>query len=122
AWYEITPPAENYQERVYFHDVKTQKNGKVVIGIYHAKPELEPNFYGVYIKYKKLQLPQLVQWKMLGTGEYVIGLEPCNAGVLGRDETEKRGKMDYLKAGETRTHELEIGIIDEKIRKIFEKL
>ncbi len=120
AWYEITPPAENYQERVYFHDVQTQKNGDVVIGIYHKKPKFESNFYGVYIKYKKAQLPKLVQWKMLGAGEYVIGLEPCNAGVLGRDETEKRGEMDYLKAGETRTHELEIGVIDEKTRKFFE--
>ena len=58
---------------------------------------------------------------MLGAGEYVIGLEPCNAGVLGRDETERRGEMDYLKAGESRTHEVEIGVIDEKTRNFFEK-
>jgi len=119
AWYEITQPVENYQERVYFHDVKAHKNGEVVIGIYHEKPKLEEKFYGIYIKYKKSQLPKLVQWKMLGTGEYVIGLEPCNAGVLGRDETERKGELDYLKPGEVRTHELEIGIIDAKKKEIF---
>jgi len=122
AWYEITPPEENYQERVYFHDVKTQKNGEVIIGVYNAEQELEQNFYGVYIKYKKAQLPKLVQWKMLGTGEYVIGLEPCNAGVLGKDETEKRGEMDYLQPGETRIHELEIGIINQQVSGYFSNL
>ncbi len=120
-WYAITSPELDYQERVYFHDVKTQTNGDVVIGIFNPAIEIDSEFYGVYIKYKKSQLPKLVQWKMLGAGEYVIGLEPCNAGVLGRDETEKRGEMDYLQAGEVRIHELEIGIIDGKMKKYFEK-
>lgn len=122
AWYEITSPAQNYQERVYFHDVKAQSNGEVVIGIYHKEPKLSENFHGVYIKYNKKQLPKLVQWKMLGTGEYVIGLEPCNAGVLGRDETERRGELDYLTPGETRIHELEMGIINRESKKYFEKI
>ncbi len=122
AWYEITPPAANYQERVYFHDVNSQKNGEVIIGIYHPKQALAEDFYGAYIKYNKNQLPKLVQWKMLGTGEYVVGLEPCNAGVLGRDETERCGELDYLQPGEARIHELEFGIVNERTKKIFEKI
>ncbi len=120
-WFEITAPEVDYLERVYFHDVKTQKDGSVIVGVFHSKPMLVPDFYGVYIKYKKSQLPKLVQWKMLGAGEYVIGLEPCNAGVLGRDETEKRGELEYLQPGEVRKHEIEIGVIDTKLSNYFQK-
>lgn len=99
-----------------------QKDGSVIVGVFHNEPILLPKFFGVYIKYKKTQLPKLVQWKMLGAGEYVIGLEPCNAGVLGRDETEKRGELKYLQPYELRKHELEIGVIDDKLQNYFQNI
>ncbi|MCX8065701.1 MAG: aldose 1-epimerase family protein [Candidatus Hydrogenedentes bacterium] len=119
-WYEITPPAEGYSERVYFHTLDNSLD-ETIIGIYqsHTTEEIERNFHGVYVKYSPKKLPKLVQWKMLGVGEYVIGLEPSNAGVLGRDETERRGEMDYLYPGEIRTFELEIGIIDDGVAESY---
>lgn len=81
---------------------------------------LAPDFYGVYIKYKKLQFPKLARWKMLGAEEYVIGPEPCNSEVLGRDETEKRGELEYLQPGKVRKHKFEPGVIDSKLSNYFQ--
>lgn len=30
-----TAPKVDYQERVYFHDAKQQKDGNVIIGVFH---------------------------------------------------------------------------------------
>lgn len=120
-WHEITSPAEEYSERVYFHTLDESLE-EAVIGIFHPVSLIDEDFRGVYIKYNPMKLPKLVQWKMLGAGEYVIGLEPSNAGVLGRDETERRGEMDYLMPGEIRTYELEIGVIERNLEDYFNQL
>ena len=120
-WYVITSPADEYPERVYFHTVEENLD-EVTIGIYHPEKLFEEDFRGVYIKYNPKKLPKLVQWKMLGAGEYVIGLEPSTAGVLGRDETERRGEMDYLLPGEVRTYKVEIGVITSSMESYFARL
>ena len=68
--------------------------------------------FGAYVRFRKSQLPFLVEWKMLGRGHYVVGLEPCNAPVLSRRELRTRGQLPILQPGECRTIGLEIGVAD----------
>ena len=60
---------------------------------------------------------------MLGEGTYVIGMEPANALVIGRDKERKWGTLQYIFPQEHRRFELEIGImVGEEIRSFKEKV
>lgn len=58
-------------------------------------------------------LPYLFQWKMLGQGTYVLGLEPANSGVIqGRPTARDRGDLPILQPGEARDYRLSFEVID----------
>ena len=65
------------------------------VGLRNAQQHL-----GVEITYDKKVLDHFVQWKMLGKGEYAIGLEPCNATIDGRADARENGSLKYLAPGE----------------------
>jgi hypothetical protein len=65
----------------------------------------------VYVKYNKKELPRFVQWKQMGEQDYVIGFEPCNCGVEGRQIDEELGLLHTLEACESKTVALEFGVI-----------
>ena len=67
---------------------------------------------GFYVKFKKETLPYLSQWKMIGEGEYVLGIEPGNCLPEGRPKEREAGRLVTLKPGESRKMVLEIGIVD----------
>jgi hypothetical protein len=50
-------------------------------------------------------LPNLIQWKMMGAGAYVTGLEPSNCDVGGRaaELESENGPHCVLQPGESRT-------------------
>ena len=55
--------------------------------------------FGFYVKYNKSELPEFTQWKMNGTREYVVGMEPANCRVEGRDKERERGHAAVPEAG-----------------------
>jgi len=52
----------------------------------------------------------LVQWKMMGRGAYVTGLEPSNCKVGGRAEELASGPHCVLDGGESRSFEVRIRV------------
>ena len=56
------------------------------------------------------QLPRLWQWRMLGPGMYLTGLEPANGTVVGRAATRAEGPLDVLDPGATRAFDLRIEV------------
>ena len=96
-------------ERVYFHDLAPGGDGRVGAALVNETLEL-----GLYVKWPKRQLPCFTQWKQLGMGEYVVGLEPGNCQPIGRIEQRKRGSLEVIKPGEQRRFELEIGVLPDR--------
>ena len=105
-YHQMQVPFKGEPEHLFFHDFKTDEFGMTCCGI--INPDLE---FGVYLKYNKTQLPKFSQWKMMGESEYVVGLEPGNCNPIGRVEARKNGSIEYLKPGEKKEIELEIGIL-----------
>jgi len=66
---------------------------------------------GVYVRYHKSQLPRFIEWKMMGEGTYVVGLEPANCLVEGRDKERERGTLQFIEPGGRRHYETEIGVL-----------
>lgn len=103
-------PTEGYKERCYYHDMATDKDGFVYAALINKNMPGGEQF-GFYTKYNKQELPEFTQWKMNGTREYVVGMEPANCRVEGRDKERARGALQFLEVGEQRSYKVEIGVL-----------
>ncbi len=106
---EMQPPTPDYNEKVYFHRLATEPDGKVTTAL--VNPELDGG-YGVYCTFNQKELPYFIEWKMMDAGTYVVGMEPANALVLGRATERAAGRLQFLEGGEVREYHLEIGVVD----------
>jgi hypothetical protein len=103
---QIQAPTKGEPEHLFFHDFKTDEKGMTSCGIINHDLE-----FGVYLKYPKKHLPKFTQWKLMAEAEYVVGMEPGNCNPIGRAEARKNGTLEYLKPGERKEIDLEIGIL-----------
>ncbi len=115
-------PTEDYSEQVFYHDLKADKDGNTCAALINEELGL-----GVVIRINKNQLSNFTQWKQMGEGEYVLGMEPCNCQVGGRADSRAKGVLEYLEPGEVRTFRTEIEILDgageiDRLKKEIEKL
>ena len=104
-------PVEGYAEQCFFHEMAADDEGYVTALLANRGFDGGRGL-GAYLRYRQDTLPRFTQWKMVGQGEYVTGLEPANCLVEGRDIDRERGILQFLEPGETRTYELEIGVVD----------
>jgi hypothetical protein len=102
----LSAPVPGYKEKCYFHEMATGPGGVVKAAI--ANRALG---HAAYVRYQKSQLPNFTEWKMMGQGNYVIGMEPANCLVMGRADERARGTLQFLEPGERREYELEIGVL-----------
>ena len=68
---------------------------------------------GLAIHFRPAQLPALFNWRMLGYGTYVMGMEPANCPTVeGRIAAEQRGTLPMLEPNETRDYDLRFEVLD----------
>jgi hypothetical protein len=67
---------------------------------------------GLVLHFNRRQLSHFTQWKQMGEGEYVMGLEPCNCFVDGRTAPRNRNVIDSLEPGEMRRFDITLEILD----------
>ena len=85
-------PTKGYREKVYYHEVPAAAEAEVRL--------VNPAGWGVKITYSHDTLTELTQWKMMGQGDYVMGIEPGNCRVSGRAEERKAGRLKILAPGQ----------------------
>ena len=116
-------PIEDYQEQCFYHDMAADDDGFVTLLLVNRAFDGGWGL-GIYLRYRQAELPSFIQWKMVGAGTYVTGLEPANCPVEGRDKVRARGNLQFLEPGEQREYMVEIGVlagnaeIDEVVAKI----
>ncbi len=93
---KMEKPQAGYEEMCYYH---TLNEGRVSA----YNPEIKKC---AEIIFDVSELPYFVEWKMMGEHDYVLGLEPGNCLPDGRDVMRKKGMLEFLKPGETKTHHL----------------
>jgi hypothetical protein len=107
-WDKLQPPTAGYREQVFRHVLAADEGGKVHV-------ELKNPALGIGLRwtYDKASLPHLFQWKMMGEGTYVLGIEPGNcSGVEGRAIARQRDNLPHLEPGESRNYTLEVKVIE----------
>ncbi len=102
-------PTPGYKEKVYYRDVPAGADGFARVGVVNRSLETP---LGVAVAFRKRELPELIQWKMMGAGHYVCGIEPANCRVGGRAEERARGGLVELDPGESRDSEVRIEVLD----------
>lgn len=115
-------PIKGFKEQCYFHDIEADEDGNSNIAI------VNKNFnngegIGIWMKFKKNTLPIMTQWKQMGMGEYVCGIEPCNSPVGGRKAEREKGTLKFIEPGESVDFRLEFNILksNEDINKFKKK-
>ena len=103
------PPTKDYKEKVFFLDLKADKNGMTKIVLIN-----EAMGIGIYEKFNKNQLPKFTEWKMMGQSEYVLGLEPGTAVPNGRKWVREQGELMLIQPGEVKTFSIELGVLENK--------
>jgi hypothetical protein len=103
-------PTSGYREKVYYHDLASSEDGMTRAAVMN-RSYCGGRGIGVYVAYSKRQLPVLVEWKMMGKGHYVVGMEPANCFTEGRKVARERGTLKYLCPGERAEYHLEIGVL-----------
>lgn len=111
-------PTHGYSEQVFYHDLKADDKNKTFAALVNPSKEV-----GIAIRFDKSQLCRLTQWKQMGEGEYVLGLEPSNCHVEGRAKAREDGSLEFIKPGEIRRFDIEIQVLDgiDEINKLSEQ-
>jgi hypothetical protein len=104
-WMHFQTPTPGYREQVYYHDLPADQDGWAGMQVVNRARHLKLD-----VRFLKTTLPNLVEWKMMGQGTYVLGLEPANCHVTGRSHERERGTLQFLQAGEQREFWVEISI------------
>jgi hypothetical protein len=105
TWNRCRKPARNYDEQVFYHDLKADNDGNTSAALINEALNM-----GLAIHFNKKQLFNFTQWKQMGEGEYVMGLEPCNCFVDGRTAPRNEHVIDRLEPGDARHFDITIEI------------
>lgn len=101
------PPSADWRATVLVHRLRAGPDGWATTAFVNRRLGL-----GLYIKQRPEQLKWLWQWKQLGLGTYVGGVEPANCFGRGRADDRQRGTLEFLSPGEQRAVSLEVGVLD----------
>lgn len=100
----VSAPIDGADEELYLHRMQGDRAAAV---LYNKQLAL-----GVYVAFDTDTLPNMLEWKMMKSHDYALGLEPCNTCGLNRDAATEQGKIAVVPAyGQVETH-LEIGVLD----------
>lgn len=101
----FTAPTSGFKALVYEHRV----SGDTPQTVRLSNPIFGPTGgIGIGVTYDPIQLPRLWQWRMLGEGMYLIGIEPANCGIRGRATERADDAVDVVLPGEHRRFDLTV--------------
>ncbi len=98
-------PQKDWQLQGFELDMAAEPDGSVPVGIVNR------DNFGVYVVYNQKQFPHYLEWRMMGEGQYAVGIEPCT-NTFGRDIARQLGQLITLQPGDKRIYETEVGILD----------
>lgn len=100
-------PSPGYSEQVFYHNLKSDQSGDTSVALINKKLGI-----GAALHFNKNQLFNFTQWKQMGEGEYVMGMEPGNCYVGGRLDPRNKATMEFLEPGEIRNFDITIELLN----------
>lgn len=88
---KITAPVDGFKEQVFFHMLDGNENGNATVRVINPHLEMMAE-----LNYSLANLPILVEWKSMKSGDYVLGMEPSNSFINGRVEERRNGTLKKI--------------------------
>ncbi len=106
------PPQRGWAEQNYWHSVRPDQHGYCQVAIVNEALRLPfAQGIGVALRWRRDQLWNLVEWKQLGEGDYVVAIEPANCHTLGRCREREIGTLQHIAPGEVREFEVDFTVL-----------
>ena len=102
---DFEPPVPGEEERVFFQKMKQEFRAELV------SPEIGVR---MTMTWSGDTLPILSEWRSMAAGDYVLGLEPCNCYIMGRNRERENGTLPVLGPFEEVRHRVTIEFTEEK--------
>ncbi|MFI5042449.1 MAG: DUF4432 family protein, partial [Acidimicrobiales bacterium] len=102
----LTGPVPDAVEACFEHELRADHDGRAWAGIINPERGI-----GVYQAFPLAAFPHHTVWRMLGEGTYACALEPSTNRDAGRWDAIERGELQWLRPGERRGYDLEIGAL-----------
>lgn len=102
-WNTLEKPQGGFEEQCYSHIFDNTPN----IAIFN-----EEIGSGLQMTFDQNSLNYFTQWKLMGERDYVLGLEPGNTHVLGRDVMRQEKNLKVLEAGEKVTYQVKFQVLE----------
>jgi hypothetical protein len=102
-------PQKDWVQQTFEHTMAAEPDGCVPVAI--VNPRLGASGQALYVVYNRNQMPNYIEWRMMGEGQYAVGIEPCTNG-FGRDAVRQAGELIVLQPGDERVYDLEVGVLD----------
>lgn len=104
--WSLSDPVHGFQEQVFFHELDSRYE-ECTVTVYNRRLA-----FGLYLKFPVRDFPHICHWKMMGEGDYVLGIEPCTVPPIGRARAAGRGILPMLDPLQERHFHLEIGVVE----------
>jgi hypothetical protein len=106
----VTAPRDEYREQVFYHDLEPDAEGHVHVAVVNQAFDYDRGL-AVALRYRAADYPNLIEWKMMKAGTYVLGIEPANCLVGGRVAQRQAGTLRMLQPGQSTTYRIEAAIL-----------
>lgn len=103
----MSEPANGFKEQVFYCKLHGDAQGDTSVLVSNSGLKL-----AVLLRFNIDQLNWVAIWKSMAEGDYALGIEPCNSHGRGRAAAKEDGILHYIKAGETKQHEICVEILD----------
>lgn len=107
TWDRFGAPVPGFRERVFYHRPEADDEGWTEARL--ENPELAGGV-ALRVRFRPEELPEFVQWTMIGEGTYVVGFEPATCRVGGYEAERAAGRVIDLGPKEMRRFRLQIGV------------
>jgi hypothetical protein len=107
TWDRFDAPVPGFRERVFYHRPEADAEGWTDARLENT--ELADGV-ALRVRFRPEELPEFVQWTMIGEGTYVLGFEPATCRVGGYEAERAAGRVIDLGPRETRRFQLRIGV------------
>jgi hypothetical protein len=109
---EFGAPQPQFAEQVYFYEPLPGTDGWTRVALVNRRLAVPDGpGLGLALQWRQEELPYLTEWKMLGEGTYVVGIEPGNCLPEGRAAARLNGRLQFLDPGESRVCHLGIHVL-----------
>ena len=106
---QFQPPQPGYTEQLFRYTMRGGADGQARVALVNR--DLAGGL-GLYLKFSPEELPFFTEWKMMGAGDYVVGIEPSSVPCQSRAFLREHGILPMLEPGQVKDVTLEIGVAE----------